>query len=75
MNLGADVVIDYRKQEFDTIVHDYDVVLDTVGGDTLDKSLRVLKPGGTVVGIAGPPDPDFAHQQGVRLRCAWPSPC
>ena len=61
-NLGADVVIDYRKQAFATVLHDYDVVLDTVGGDTLDKSLRVLKPGGTVVSITGPPDPAFARR-------------
>ena len=73
-SLGADVVIDYRKQAFDTILHDYDVVLDTVGGDTLDKSLRVLKPGGTVVSITGPPDPAFAHEIGahpvIRLAIA-----
>jgi NADPH:quinone reductase-like Zn-dependent oxidoreductase len=48
-------------------VHDYDVVLDSQGADTLAKSLRVLKPGGTAVGIAGPPDPDFAREQGLRL--------
>src|SRR2546423_5621504 len=59
-SLGADVVIDYRKQAFETILHDYDVVLDTVGGETLDKSLQVLKPGGTVISVAGPPDPAFA---------------
>jgi NADPH:quinone reductase-like Zn-dependent oxidoreductase len=73
-SLGADVVIDYRKQVFETVLHDYDVVLDTVGGETLDKSLRVLRPGGTVVSIAGPPDPAFARQSGanpaVRLAIA-----
>ena len=66
-DLGADVVIDYRTQDFETVVHDYDVVLDSQGGDTLAKSLRVLKPGGIAIGIAGPPDPDFARQQGLRL--------
>jgi NADPH:quinone reductase-like Zn-dependent oxidoreductase len=66
-DLGADVVIDYRKQDFQTVVHDYDVVLDSQGGDTLAKSLRVLKPGGIAIGIAGPPDPDFARKQGLRL--------
>ena len=65
--LGADAVIDYRTQDFETVVHDYDLVLDTQGGDTLAKSLRVLKPGGTAIGIAGPPDPDFARRQGLRL--------
>lgn len=73
-NLGADVVIDYQKQAFETILHDYDVVLDTVGGETLDKSLRVLKPGGTVVSVTGPPDPAFAQEIGanpvIRLAIA-----
>ena len=67
VELGADVVIDYRTQDFETIVHDYDVVLDSQGGDTLAKSLGVLKPGGIAIGIAGPPDPDFAREQGLRL--------
>jgi NADPH:quinone reductase-like Zn-dependent oxidoreductase len=66
-DLGADVVIDYRTQDFETVAHDYDIVLDSRGGDTLAKSLRVLNPGGTAIGIAGPPDPDFARQQGLRL--------
>jgi NADPH:quinone reductase-like Zn-dependent oxidoreductase len=66
-DLGADVVIDYRTQDFEEVAHDYDIVLDSQGGDTLAKSLRVLKPGGTAIGIAGPPDPDFAHQKGLRL--------
>ena len=66
-DLGADVVIDYRKHDFERVVHDYDVVLDSQGGDTLSKSLRVLKPGGIAIGIAGPPDPDFARKQGLRL--------
>lgn len=66
-DLGADVVIDYRTQDFETVVHDYDVVLDSQGGETLAKSLRVLKPGGIAIGIAGPPDPDFALQLGRRF--------
>jgi NADPH:quinone reductase-like Zn-dependent oxidoreductase len=65
--LGADVVIDYRKQDFEAVVHDYDVVLDSQGGDTLAKSLRVLKPEGTAIGIAGPPDSAFARTQGLRV--------
>lgn len=64
--LGADVVVDYKKQAFETILHDYDVVLDTLGGETLDKSLRVLKPGGKVISIAGPPDPAFAKELGAN---------
>ncbi len=64
--LGADVVVDYRAQAFETVLRDYDVVLDTVGGDTLATSLEVLKPGGTVISIAGPPDPAFAREMGAN---------
>ena len=66
-DLGADVVIDYRTQDFEEVIEDYDVVLDSQGGDTLAKSLRVLKPGGIAIGIAGPPDPEFARQRGLRV--------
>jgi len=65
--LGADIVIDYKKEDFETILRDYDVVLDTLGGEALEKSLRVLKPGGRLISIAGPPDPDFAEEYGL----AW----
>ena len=62
--LGADTVIDYRSEDFEEVLNNYDVVLDSQGGDTLAKSLRVLKPGGIAIGIAGPPDADFARQLG-----------
>ena len=65
--LGADIVIDYRTQDFETVARNFDVVLDSQGKDTLAKSLRILKPGGIAIGIAGPPDPDFARQQGLGL--------
>ncbi|MDT0544431.1 MULTISPECIES: NADP-dependent oxidoreductase [Streptomyces] len=70
--LGADVVVDYKHQAFETVLHGYDVVLDTLGGETLEKSLQVLKPGGKVIGIAGPPDPAFARELGANaiLRLA-----
>jgi NADPH:quinone reductase-like Zn-dependent oxidoreductase len=58
--LGADIVIDYAKDDFDKILHDYDVVLNSLGRETLEKSLRVLKPGGKLISISGPPDPNFA---------------
>jgi NADPH:quinone reductase-like Zn-dependent oxidoreductase len=64
--LGADVVIDYTKDDFATILRDYDLVIDTQGGETLEKSLRVLKPGGKVISVAGPPEPDFAREFGVN---------
>lgn len=63
--LGADIVIDYKKDDFSAILKDYDVVLDTQGGNTLEKSLKVLKPGGKLIGIAGPPDPEFAKEMGA----------
>ena len=63
--LGADIVIDYTKDDFETILHDYDVVLHSLGGETLEKSLRVLKPGGKLISISGPPDPDFAKEIGL----------
>jgi NADPH:quinone reductase-like Zn-dependent oxidoreductase len=62
--LGADTVIDYKRDDFEAVVHDYDVVLDSLGGETLEKSLRVLKPAGKVIGIGGPPDPDFGREIG-----------
>jgi NADPH:quinone reductase-like Zn-dependent oxidoreductase len=65
--LGADLVIDYRTQDFETLAQGYDLVLDSQGGDTLARSIRVLKPGGLAIGIAGPPDPDFARAHGLRL--------
>lgn len=61
-SLGADVVIDYRKEDFENILHDYDVVLNSQDTKTLEKSLKVLKPGGKVISISGPPDPDFGKQ-------------
>jgi len=69
--LGADVVIDYRSQDFESLLDDFDVVLDSQGGETLAKSLRVLKRGGIAIGIAGPPDPDFARRQGLGLPLRW----
>ena len=64
--LGADIVIDYKKDDFSIKLKDYDLVLDTQGGETLMKSLRVLKSGGKLIGIAGPPDPDFAKLSGAN---------
>jgi alcohol dehydrogenase len=63
--LGADIVIDYKKDDFETILHDYDVVLHSQDAKTLEKSLRVLKPGGALISISGPPDADFAKEIGA----------
>jgi alcohol dehydrogenase len=61
-SLGADVVIDYKTQDFENVLRDYDVVLNSQDGKTLEKSLRVLKAGGNLISISGPPDPDFARE-------------
>ncbi|MGQ0429412.1 MAG: NADP-dependent oxidoreductase [Gammaproteobacteria bacterium] len=66
--LGADVVIDYKMQQFETELRDYDVVLNSLGSDVLEKSLQVLKPGGQLISISGPPTPEFANEQGL----SWP---
>jgi NADPH:quinone reductase-like Zn-dependent oxidoreductase len=63
-SLGADVVIDYKKDDFEKVLHDYDLVLNSLGKNVLEKSLRVLKPGGKLISISGPPDPDFAKDIG-----------
>ena len=64
-SLGADVVIDYKTQDFEDVLQDYDVVLNSQDGKTLAKSLRVLKAGGKLISIAGPPDPAFGQEIGA----------
>ena len=66
-SLGADEVIDYKKQEFEDVLRDYDAVLGTVRGDALEKSLRVLKPRSTIVSLIGPPDAAFARARGMNF--------
>lgn len=66
--LGADVVIDYKQQRFEEELRDYDVVLNSLGTDVLENSLKVLKPGGQLISISGPPTAEFAKAQGL----AWP---
>jgi len=65
--LGADVVVDYKKDDFEKILSGYDVVLNSQDAKTLEKSLNVLKPGGKLISISGPPDPEFARKQGLNL--------
>jgi NADPH:quinone reductase-like Zn-dependent oxidoreductase len=64
--LGADEVIDYAAARFEDVLHDLDVVFDTVGGEVTDRSWGVLRPGGILVVIAGAPDADTAATHGVR---------
>jgi NADPH:quinone reductase-like Zn-dependent oxidoreductase len=67
-SLGADVVIDYKNEDFETKLKDYDVVLHSNRDKKiLEKSLRILKPGGQLISLTGPPTPEFAKQ----LDLAW----
>ncbi|GAB3257939.1 NADP-dependent oxidoreductase [Nocardioides dilutus] len=65
--LGADEVVDYTSTDFADVLSGYDVVLDSLGPVSLEKSLTVLKPGGLAISVVGPPDPDFAAQLGQPL--------
>ncbi len=67
-DLGAEVIIDYKTEDFEKILSGYDVVLHSQGSAELEKSLRVLKPGGILISISGPPTPEFARHQ--RLNAA-----
>jgi len=65
-NLGADEVIDYKSQDFEELVHDYDAVYDIVGGQTYTKSFKVLKKGGIIVSMLEPPNSDLMEKFGVK---------
>ncbi len=67
-SIGADQCIDYRTQKFEEHVKDVDVVLDTIGGDTQARSFQVLKPGGYLVSIVQPPDPELLAQHEIKGR-------
>lgn len=60
--LGADVVVDYTRESFEQVLHDYDSAFDLIGGDTLLKTFRVVRRGAKVVSIAGIPEPQTARR-------------
>jgi NADPH:quinone reductase-like Zn-dependent oxidoreductase len=64
--LGADEVIDYKNQDFSTLLKDYDLVFDTVGGETNTKSYQILKAGGLLISMAAQPDDALVEQYNVR---------
>mgnify|MGYP006186127831 FL=1 len=72
--LGADIIVDYKTTDFEQELKDYDVVLDTQGGKILEKSLNVLKRGGRIISISGPPDREFAEAIHANwlLKCIIP---
>lgn len=67
-SLGADQVIDYHQESFAAVARDVDLVLDTIGGEVQDQSYAVLKPGGTLVSIAKPPDVELAKDHHVSAH-------
>lgn len=66
-SLGADEVVDYKKQAFEEVLHGYDAVLGTVRGDALEKAMAILKPGAKIVSLIGPLDAAFARARGLNL--------
>ncbi|WP_291591307.1 NADP-dependent oxidoreductase [Comamonas sp. UBA7528] len=65
--LGADEVIDYKKQAFEQVLRGYHVVLGTIRGDALEKSVSILKPGGQIISLIGPLDMPFAHTRKLNF--------
>jgi len=70
-SLGADEVIDYTKDDFSQILENYDLVIDTLGGEIQDKSLKILREGGMLVSIVGEPDQEKADELGVTAKLHW----
>ena len=73
-SLGADQVIDYKKENFTDVLHDVDVVFDTLGGDVQESSWSVLKQDGVLVSIVSPPSADKAKELGVRSAFVFIEP-
>lgn len=65
--LGADEVVDYKKQAFEKMLHGYDMVLGTIRGDAIEKSMGILKPGGKIVSLIGPLDAAFARAKHLNF--------
>ncbi len=66
-SLGADEVVDYKKQEFEKVLRGYDAVLGTVRGDAIEKSIGILKPGSKIVSLIGPLDAAFARARRLNF--------
>nr|WP_269751638.1 zinc-binding dehydrogenase [Pseudophaeobacter flagellatus] len=73
-DLGADVVIGYKTEAFDEVLSDYDIVFDMMGGETLNRSFKVLKKGGTLVSIKGQDTENLASEYGVRFEWFFMEP-
>ena len=68
---GAEMVVNYKTTKFEDAVPDVDAVLDTVGGETQQRSFRVLKPGGILVSVVSPVPEKPPQPVGVRWRSSW----
>src|ERR687887_1850402 len=66
--LGAHQIIDYKTQNFEDLLHDYDSVFDTVGGETYKRSFKVLKKGGIIVSMLEQPNPQLMNHHGVKAK-------
>lgn len=64
--LGAEQIIDYKSQKFEDLLHDYDAVFDTIGGDTYKRSFKVLKKGGIIISTLEQPNSELMQQYGVK---------
>ncbi|MBT2568999.1 NADP-dependent oxidoreductase [Planococcus sp. ISL-110] len=73
-SLGANRVINYSEEDFSEMLEDFDAVLDTMGGEVLEKSFKVLKKGGKLISIAGKPSAEKAEQYGVKASDFWLEP-
>jgi len=70
-SLGADHIINYKKEAFDQVLHDYDAVFDTLGGESLAKAFSIVKPGGNVVSVSGFPNARFGNENNLGLLKTW----
>ena len=66
-SLGADEIVDYKKQEFENVLRGYDAVLGTVRGDAMEKSVGILKSRGAMVSLVGPLDAAFARARRLNF--------
>ncbi|AIY05059.1 zinc-binding oxidoreductase [Planococcus sp. PAMC 21323] len=73
-SLGANRVINYSQEDFSELLENFDAVLDTMGGEVLEKSFKVLKKGGKLISIAGEPSPEQAKEHGVNATSYWLEP-
>jgi len=72
--LGVDTFINYQEEDFEEVLEDYDIVVDTLGGEILQKSFNILKEEGRIVSIAGIPDEKTAASKGIKAGFHWLEP-